>query len=108
MLASPEGEQVGDAQAAAVFADVARRVPGIRVVGGGQTDPVFVTGGGRAQFAYVFYPPRTGFDLAVLDQVSDAVAAATPTPLTGELTGFEALAAAGATGTPGWVPWRRP
>ncbi|WP_239311396.1 MMPL family transporter, partial [Frankia sp. Cj3] len=103
VLAAQPGDKVDDQQAADVFAAVEHDVPGVRVVGKAATgDNVFTTVDGRAQFAYVFYPPQTSFASATLDKLKTSIAAHTPASLTGTVTGIEELQTnGGSSGGPG-------
>jgi RND superfamily putative drug exporter len=92
-LRSDGGAKVTDKAAKDAFDAVARDVPGVRVVGKAQTgDDVFVTQGGHAQFAYVFYPPATSFQFTTLDDIKHSLDKSTPAGLTGSVTGLDALA----------------
>ncbi|SBW19877.1 MmpL domain-containing protein [Candidatus Protofrankia californiensis] len=97
VLSTKPGEKVTDQQATDSFAAVERDVHGVRVVGRAETgDDIFVTGDGRAQFAYAFYPPQTSFTSETIDDLKKSLAQHTPTGLTGSVTGLDELATNGA------------
>ncbi len=92
VVSAKDGGRVTDADAKVAFDAVAREVPGIRVVGKAETgNDVFTTEGGRAQFAYAFYPPLTSFAFTVVDDVKRTLAKNTPAGLTGTVTGLDVL-----------------
>ncbi len=103
VLAAKPGDKVDDQQATDTFAAVEHDVHGVRVVGKAATgDNVFTTADGRAQFAYVFYPPQTSFASTTLPDLKKSLAAHTPASLTGTVTGMDELATnGGADGGPG-------
>jgi RND superfamily putative drug exporter len=93
VLSADKGGRVADDAAKAAFDAVARDVPGVRVVGKTETgSDVFVTEGGRAQFAYAYYPPATSFAFTIIEDIQRAMDKATPAGLTGSVTGMDALA----------------
>lgn len=102
VVSARPGGTVSQPQADAAFAAVQRAVPRVRVVGKAQTgDAVFATKDGRAQFAFAFGPPPTGFTGGVDKPLRDALAANAPPGLTTQLSGLNALASGGDSGGPG-------
>jgi RND superfamily putative drug exporter len=94
VVSAEGGGRLSDATAASVFDAVAKDVDGVRVVGKAQTsNDAFVVDDGRAQFAYVYYPPNTSFAFTLATDVKDVLAKATPPGYTSALTGLDELAA---------------
>ncbi len=99
-LTAAPGQRVDPAQADATFATVAQQVPTARVIGHQQTgDAIFDPADGHTAFAYAFIPEPSGFSDPTLPALQKAVAAAAPAGTSGTVTGEEALANNGSTGS---------
>ena len=99
-LTAAPGQRVDPTQADAAFAAVAGQVPTARVIGHQQTgDAVFDPADGRTAFAYAFIPLPSGFSDPTLPELQRAVAANAPAGTRGSVTGEEALATNGSTGS---------
>jgi RND superfamily putative drug exporter len=99
-ITAAAGQHVDTAQADMAFATVQGAVPTARVIGHQQTgDRVFVPADGHTAFAYAFIPEPSGFSDPTLPQLQKALAADAPAGTSGSVTGEEALANNGSSGS---------
>jgi putative drug exporter of the RND superfamily len=99
-ITAAPGQHVEAAQADTAFAAVQQAVPAARVIGHQQTgDSIFVAADGHTAFAYAFFPQPNGFSDPTLPQLQKALAADAPAGTSGSVTGEEALANNGSSGS---------
>jgi RND superfamily putative drug exporter len=99
-ITAAAGQHVDAAQADTAFATVQGAVRTARVIGHQQTgDRVFLPADGHTAFAYAFIPQPSGFSDPTLPQLQKALAAAAPAGTSGAVTGEEALANNGGSGS---------